>query len=86
MLHFLKQLLMFRVGQKTTRGVARSIGLGRIATIAGLIERPEPIPRGEVGRCLALLAETAAPDRPRQSEILQLWAALLNTSQIANER
>jgi hypothetical protein len=57
-----------------------------IATIASLIERPEPIPRGEVGRCLALLAETAASDRPRQSEILQLWAALLNTSQIANER
>jgi len=37
MLHFLKKLLMFRVGQKTTRGVARSIGFGKIATIAGLI-------------------------------------------------
>ena len=37
MLHFLKKLLMFRVGQKTTSGVARSIGLGKIATIVGLI-------------------------------------------------
>jgi hypothetical protein len=37
MLHFLKKLLMFRVGQKTTRGVARSIGFGKIATIAGLV-------------------------------------------------
>ena len=37
MLNFLKKLLMFRVGQKATRGVARSIGLGRIATILGLI-------------------------------------------------
>jgi len=37
MLHFLKKLLMFRVGQKTTRGVARSIGLGKIATVVGLI-------------------------------------------------
>lgn len=57
-----------------------------LATIASLIERPEPIPRGEVGRCLALMAETAAPDHPRQCEILRLWAQLLNTSQIANER
>jgi hypothetical protein len=37
MLRFLKNLLMFRIGQKTTRGVARSIGLGKIATVAGLI-------------------------------------------------
>jgi len=37
MLHFLKQLLMFRVGQKATRGFARTIGLGRIATLVGLI-------------------------------------------------
>jgi hypothetical protein len=37
MLHFLKKLLMFRLGQKTTRGVARSIGFGKIATIVGLI-------------------------------------------------
>jgi hypothetical protein len=37
MLRFLKKLLMFRVGQKTSRGFARSIGLGRIAFLAGLI-------------------------------------------------
>lgn len=65
--------------------VVSATGLA-LATIASLIERPEPVPRGEVGRCLALLAETAAPDRPRQGEILRLWAQLLNTSQIANER
>jgi len=37
MLHFLRKLLMFRVGQKTTRGFARSIGLGRIAGLVGLV-------------------------------------------------
>lgn len=37
MLHFLKKLLLFRVGQKTTRGFAKSIGMHRIANIAGLI-------------------------------------------------
>ncbi|HEV7920629.1 MAG TPA: hypothetical protein VGR02_07550 [Thermoanaerobaculia bacterium] len=37
MLRFLKQLLMFKVGQKASRGVARSIGLGRLATIIGII-------------------------------------------------
>ncbi|MEA2163247.1 MAG: hypothetical protein QOK37_1374 [Thermoanaerobaculia bacterium] len=37
MLHFLKKLFMFRVGQKTTRGFARTIGLRRIAFLAGLI-------------------------------------------------
>jgi hypothetical protein len=37
MLHFLRKLLMFRVGQKATRGFARSIGLGRIAGLVGLI-------------------------------------------------
>lgn len=37
MLHFLKKLLLFRVGQKTTRGFAKSIGMNRIAAIAGVI-------------------------------------------------
>jgi len=37
MLHFLRKLLMFRVGQKATRGFARSIGLGRIAGLVGLV-------------------------------------------------
>jgi hypothetical protein len=57
-----------------------------LATIASLIERPEPIPKGEVGRCLKLLADTAAPDRPRQSEILLSWAQLLTSIGVANER
>jgi hypothetical protein len=37
MLRFLKQLFFFRVGQRATRGVARSIGLGSLAGIAGII-------------------------------------------------
>lgn len=37
MLNFLKGLFFFRVGQNTSRGMARAVGLGRIATIAGLI-------------------------------------------------
>ena len=37
MLHFLKKLFMFRVGQKATRSFARSIGLGRLSYLAGLI-------------------------------------------------
>lgn len=37
MLHFLKKLLLFRVGQKTTRGFAKKIGLHGFANIAGVI-------------------------------------------------
>jgi hypothetical protein len=37
MLRFLKQLLMFKVGQSAARGFARSIGLRRLATIIGII-------------------------------------------------
>ena len=48
-----------------------------LATIAGLIERPEPVPMGEVARCLRLLAEAASPDRPSQREILLRWVQLL---------
>ena len=48
-----------------------------IAALAALLERPEPAPKGEVARCLSLLAEAAPLDRPRQKEILTDWAALL---------
>jgi hypothetical protein len=37
MSHFLKKLLMFRIGQKASRGFARSIGLNSLATIVGLV-------------------------------------------------
>jgi hypothetical protein len=37
MLHFFKKLLMFRLGQKASRGFAHSIGLGNLAFIVGLI-------------------------------------------------
>jgi hypothetical protein len=37
MLHFLRKLLMFRVGQKTSKGFAKSIGLHSIAALVGLV-------------------------------------------------
>ena len=36
MLHFLKKLLLFRVGQKASRGFANSIGLHGIARAVGI--------------------------------------------------
>jgi len=37
MLHFLKKLLMFRIGQKASRGFARGIGLDAVAGLVGLV-------------------------------------------------
>jgi len=37
MLSLMKKLLLFRIGQKTTRGFARRIGLHGIAGVAGLV-------------------------------------------------
>ncbi len=37
MLHFLKKLLMFRVGQKASRGFARTIGLKSVAGLVGVV-------------------------------------------------
>ena len=37
MWNFIKQLLVFRVGQKGARGVARMVGLGKLGMILGLI-------------------------------------------------
>ena len=37
MLNFMKKLLLFRIGQKATRGVAHRIGLHGIAGVAGLV-------------------------------------------------
>lgn len=36
MLHFLRKVLMFRIGQKASRGFARSIGLTSVAGLIGL--------------------------------------------------
>lgn len=55
-----------------------------LAVIASLIERDTPIPRGEVGRCLALLAQASEPSAPAQREILESWAQLLSVFR-ANE-
>jgi hypothetical protein len=37
MRHFLKKLLLFRMGQKTSRGFARSIGLHSISSLVGIL-------------------------------------------------
>ena len=37
MWNFIKQLLVFRVGQKSARGAARMIGFGRLGMLIGLI-------------------------------------------------
>ena len=37
MWNFIKQLLMFRLGQKSARGAARMLGFRRLGMIAGLI-------------------------------------------------
>ena len=37
MLNFLKKLVMFRVGQKSTRGAARMLGFGRLGLVLGLV-------------------------------------------------
>lgn len=37
MLHFMKKLLLFRVGQKATKGFAKSLGFRGLALPIGLI-------------------------------------------------
>jgi hypothetical protein len=37
MWRFLKQLLRFRMGQKTSRGAARLMGFGKLGLVIGLI-------------------------------------------------
>lgn len=37
MWNVIKQIFFFRVGRNAARGTARLVGLGRLATIAGLI-------------------------------------------------
>lgn len=37
MIRFLKQLLMFRMGQKAARGFAKSIGLRKLSRVIGWV-------------------------------------------------
>jgi len=37
MIRLLKKLLLFRIGQKTSRGFARTIGLDSLAAIVGIL-------------------------------------------------
>ncbi len=48
-----------------------------LAVIVSLIEGEAPIPKGEVGRYLAKMAEAADPAAPKQRQILEAWAQLL---------
>ena len=48
-----------------------------LAVIVSLIEGEAPIPKGEVGRYLAKMAEAANPAAPKQWQILEAWAQLL---------
>ena len=37
MLNFIKKLLLFRIGQKASRGTAKMLGFGKLGTVIGLI-------------------------------------------------
>ena len=37
MLHFIKKLIAFRLGQTSAKGAARMLGFGRLAMVAGVI-------------------------------------------------
>ncbi len=65
--------------------LVEAMGLA-LATIASLIERDAPVPKGELGRCLALLAAASDASTPGQREILETWARLLALAGPANER
>ena len=37
MLNFIKKLIAFRIGQSSTKGMARLLGFRKLATVAGII-------------------------------------------------
>jgi hypothetical protein len=71
--------------QPTDDDLVGATGLA-LAVVASLIERDAPIPKGEVGRCLALIAQASADASVRQREILEAWAELLSVAGVANQR
>jgi hypothetical protein len=48
-----------------------------LALVGQLLEREQPIPRGEFGRYLAVLAEVTRETNERQGAILSTWAELV---------
>ena len=46
MWNFLKKLLVFRVGQKSAKGVARMLGFGKLGLVIGLIGGWRAMKRG----------------------------------------
>jgi len=82
----LPRSILYNVGPKDARmdsppdpDLTSAVGLA-LAVVAALIERDGRVPKGEVARCLALLAENASPRRPGQREILEAWTALVSRS------
>jgi len=57
-----------------------------LALVGSLLERDEPVPRGEFGRYLAVLAGVTRESNGRQAEILSAWAELAFKASAANQR
>jgi hypothetical protein len=55
--------------------LVQALGLA-LAMVGALLEREQPIPRGEFSRLLAVLAEVTRESEDRQGAILSDWAAL----------
>jgi len=56
-----------------------------LALVGSLLERDEPVRRGEFGRYLTVLAEVARESSDRQAEILSAWAELAFRAGAANQ-
>jgi hypothetical protein len=70
---------METMDQPSDNELVGAMGLA-LAVIASLIERDAPIPKGEVGRCLSLIAQASGTSASAQREILESWARLLSVS------
>jgi hypothetical protein len=57
-----------------------------LALVGSLLERDQPVPRGEFGRYLAVLADVTRETSDRQAEILSAWAELAFKASAANQR
>jgi len=62
--------------------LVQALGLA-LAMVGALLERDQPIPRGEFSRLLAVLAEVTRESEDRQGEILSAWATLAARAKVA---
>lgn len=56
-----------------------------LALVGSLLERDEPIPRGEFSRYLSVLAEVTRETSERQADMLAAWAELALKASAANQ-